>query len=296
MCAQSLSHVWLLPTPRTVAGQAPLSMGFSRQEHWGGLPFPSPGESSPHRDRTCISCGSCIGRRILHHWATWKALIVLESCDFSQLKNCGHGMLFWVPPFQWGRNSDTSLKSDIPYLLSSKHSKKQNIQTKFRWKIDFWYMHAVSIVISIISLLGGKINCKQNITKSHSSWPDAPGTCLLGSQAHPLCPGTWASTRKLQDTRSGWWVLISLFLCPDREVSPPEFLLAMVHLAEASSVCLGLLPVSPCPSMLSPYLGWNLSSSCPIKQVHTRTWAPPLSMLPTEIFPCPWNRSHQIYM
>ena len=28
----------------TVTGQAPLSMGFSRQEHWSGLPFPSPGD------------------------------------------------------------------------------------------------------------------------------------------------------------------------------------------------------------------------------------------------------------
>ena len=31
-----------LATPWTVACQAPLSMGFSRQEHWSGLPFPSP--------------------------------------------------------------------------------------------------------------------------------------------------------------------------------------------------------------------------------------------------------------
>ena len=31
-------------TPRTVALQAPLSMGFSRQEYWSGLPFPSPGD------------------------------------------------------------------------------------------------------------------------------------------------------------------------------------------------------------------------------------------------------------
>ena len=30
----------------TVARQAPLSMGFSRQEHWSGLPFPSPGDLS----------------------------------------------------------------------------------------------------------------------------------------------------------------------------------------------------------------------------------------------------------
>ena len=33
-------------TPWTVACQAPLSMGFSRQEYWNGLPFPSPGDPS----------------------------------------------------------------------------------------------------------------------------------------------------------------------------------------------------------------------------------------------------------
>ena len=33
-----------LATPWTVAHQAPLSMGFPRQEYWGGLPFPSPGD------------------------------------------------------------------------------------------------------------------------------------------------------------------------------------------------------------------------------------------------------------
>ena len=35
---------WLFATPGTVAHQAPLSMGFSRQEYWSGLPFPSPGD------------------------------------------------------------------------------------------------------------------------------------------------------------------------------------------------------------------------------------------------------------
>ena len=38
-----LSHVGLFATPWTVAHQAPPSIGFSRQEHWSGLPFPSPG-------------------------------------------------------------------------------------------------------------------------------------------------------------------------------------------------------------------------------------------------------------
>ena len=41
---KSLSHVRLFATPWTVAYQAPLSLGFSRQEYWSGLPFPSPGD------------------------------------------------------------------------------------------------------------------------------------------------------------------------------------------------------------------------------------------------------------
>ena len=40
--AKSLSRVWLYATPETAAQQAPPSLGFSRQEHWSGLPFPSP--------------------------------------------------------------------------------------------------------------------------------------------------------------------------------------------------------------------------------------------------------------
>ena len=41
---KSLSPVRLFETPWTVAYQTPPSMGFSRQEYWSGLPFPSPGD------------------------------------------------------------------------------------------------------------------------------------------------------------------------------------------------------------------------------------------------------------
>ena len=45
VAAQSLSHVQLFVNPWTVALlQSPRSMGFSRQEYWSGLPFPSPGD------------------------------------------------------------------------------------------------------------------------------------------------------------------------------------------------------------------------------------------------------------
>ena len=41
---RSLSRVWLFETPRTVAYEAPPSMGFSKQAYWNGLLFPSPGD------------------------------------------------------------------------------------------------------------------------------------------------------------------------------------------------------------------------------------------------------------
>ena len=40
--AKSLQSCLTLCTPWTAAHQAPSSLGFSRQEHWSGLPFPSP--------------------------------------------------------------------------------------------------------------------------------------------------------------------------------------------------------------------------------------------------------------
>ena len=43
-CVKSLSRVRLFAIPWTVARQAPLSMGFSKQEYWSGLPFPFPGD------------------------------------------------------------------------------------------------------------------------------------------------------------------------------------------------------------------------------------------------------------
>ena len=45
---KSLSRVWLLATPWTVAYQAPPSMGFSRQEYWRGVPLPSPQNGKKH--------------------------------------------------------------------------------------------------------------------------------------------------------------------------------------------------------------------------------------------------------
>ena len=81
---KSLSHVRPSATPWTAAYQAPLSMGFSRQEYWSGVPLPSPRilqwvaisyprGFSRHRDQTCVACVSCTGRWILYFYTTWEA-------------------------------------------------------------------------------------------------------------------------------------------------------------------------------------------------------------------------------
>ena len=58
-----LSHVQLSATPWRLACQAPLSMGFSRQEYWSGLPFPSPGDlPDPGIEPVSLASSALAGR------------------------------------------------------------------------------------------------------------------------------------------------------------------------------------------------------------------------------------------
>ena len=63
----SFSHVQLFVTPWTVAHQAPLSMGFSRQEYWSESPFPSPGDLSNPGIKPESLTSHCIGKQVLYH-------------------------------------------------------------------------------------------------------------------------------------------------------------------------------------------------------------------------------------
>ena len=51
----------------TAVRQAPLSMGFSRQEDWSGQPYPSPGDLSDPGIEPVFLTVSCIGRQVLYH-------------------------------------------------------------------------------------------------------------------------------------------------------------------------------------------------------------------------------------
>ena len=69
-CSAVSGSLWSLGS---IAHQAPLSMGFSKQEllKWIAIFF-SRG-SSQSRDQTCVSCISFIGRQVPYHWVTWEA-------------------------------------------------------------------------------------------------------------------------------------------------------------------------------------------------------------------------------
>ena len=74
VCAQSLSRVQLFMTLWTIAHQAPLSVGFFRQEYWSGLPFFSSRASFRPRDWTRVSCVSYISSWVTR-WAIRKGPI-----------------------------------------------------------------------------------------------------------------------------------------------------------------------------------------------------------------------------
>ena len=87
MGLQSLSCVWLFPTPWTAAHQAPLSMGFSRQEYWSGLPF----SLFSHR---------CFGTTGVILQTSWKVLrFTRGSCSvqFSSVQLLSHVPFFATP-------------------------------------------------------------------------------------------------------------------------------------------------------------------------------------------------------
>ena len=91
VCVPSCSsRVQLYATLWTVACQAPLSMGFSRQEYWSGLLCPPPGDlPDPGTEPESLNI-SCTGRQILYHHATWKACMCVCIYIYMVLNHFSH--------------------------------------------------------------------------------------------------------------------------------------------------------------------------------------------------------------
>ena len=80
-----LSHVRLLATPWTVARQPPVSMGFSRQEYWRGLPFPSPSlRTTPKCEIVSLSVIG-LAEHLLAFCVFWEQEVIIVGPPFSPL-------------------------------------------------------------------------------------------------------------------------------------------------------------------------------------------------------------------
>ena len=104
-----LSHFQIFGTPWTVDFQAPLSMEFSREEYWSGLPFPSTWDlPNPGIKPSLLHSG-----RFFIVWATREAQILLTLCDRIDLSPPGssaHGIL-QARTLEWAAMPSSSISS-----------------------------------------------------------------------------------------------------------------------------------------------------------------------------------------
>ena len=109
MC--TLSGVQLCAAPLTVACQAPLFMEFPRQEYWGGLPFPTPGDPpDPGIEPECLASPALAGRFFTTStiWDALRWLLEVLSVSPAQV---------WSPHRGWHM---AGLKSTHPRCLELK--------------------------------------------------------------------------------------------------------------------------------------------------------------------------------
>ena len=137
ICAQSLSYVWLFVTPWIVTCQVPMSMEFSRQEYWSGLPFPTPGNlpksrqilhlGSPGPHRVSVKAPSPLVHVFRGHQCIFREGRQLGALCASSLPA---GFLLNVLLEEWRQNySETS---DFPAVGSS-------VMTKDSLSPDWWW-------------------------------------------------------------------------------------------------------------------------------------------------------------
>ena len=120
------SRVLLFVTPWTVAHQAPLSMGFSRQEYWSWLPLPAPGGLPYPGIKPTVLTSPALAGRFFTTSATWEA-----SVGISQ-------------PLK------ISLKSEVVYPNKRQYPKKLKAKNGLQLLIDKILKHSLLVPIQYL--------------------------------------------------------------------------------------------------------------------------------------------------
>ena len=139
---QSLSCVQLSATPRIVAHQAPVSMGFqAKLLEWVAVPF-SRRSSSP-RARTHFSC---IGKWILYHWITWEAYkcVCVCVCVCARVCVCVEG------------ERDRKREIKVSFTFQKKHS----FSLQWGWLSGFIKFTYYTSKLIFFSLLAMHVACR----------------------------------------------------------------------------------------------------------------------------------------
>ena len=106
------SRVYLCATLWTAARQAPLSVGFSRQEHWSGLPFPSPGDLPDPGIQTASPVSPALAGRVFTISATWEA--PSGQCAIVKFRLCHLPMSLSVAPGDLEKSVANAPESPFP--------------------------------------------------------------------------------------------------------------------------------------------------------------------------------------
>ena len=140
VCVQAriLSRVWLFATPWTIDHQAPLSMEFSKQVYWRGLPFSPPDLPDPGIEPLSLASPALAGR-FFTTWDTWEAPqntmpsvylpIVINTSASGQTITDDQVFRVWV---FCSLVRCLSIQS-LMYFISS----KKNIFTSWNWRWSF---------------------------------------------------------------------------------------------------------------------------------------------------------------
>ena len=111
----------LFATPWTVACQAPLSMGFSRQEYWSGLPFPSP--------MSAYSLQICPGCQVLSFFS----LPIRETCHSVALFQAEVGVIWYPQGVLTGWGTQVGYWNPCIYLLEECTGNRRRSEARLDW-------------------------------------------------------------------------------------------------------------------------------------------------------------------
>ena len=161
MCVLVLScfsHVRLFATPWTVACQAPLSMEFSRQEYWSGLPCPPPGIFLTH-----ITCSFCIAGRF---FATEPQGEPPTQNKKNFLKSGGEMLR------TWGDSSEPVNAGDVSSCIL--------YETGGQWFMTSWISYLTIMHVLRRKRLNTdfKLGDLKGIPRQHQGWAEEPGIKL----------------------------------------------------------------------------------------------------------------------